>query len=379
MNLSELHPDELLWREACGTLTPDERADLSAHLQRCPACVLERVVRMEAARARVPSEADHALAARLVDRVLTTHQRRPAAAIASSWRRPLAVAAAAVVLVAGTAFAATALVVRVRAQRTTRDVASGSPAPSLETPARRRAAEAPEVRPPDPASVADRGVSSRKVPGPMLASAARERRSPRDGARSQQRPFRPSTLAHAAPARRTEAQPNPANPEPPLLGRAVVIASPPSSPPSSPPWLPPALDPATPSGDPVAPEAPQLLRRAEQAKTSRRWADASRAFAELGRRYPGTREEIVSRALHGQLLLEQLGEPRRALTMFDRYLAADRSGALTEEARLGRAQAWRVLGRADEERSAWRELVREHPGSVHVAAARKRLAALDAP
>ena len=46
MNLSELHPDELLWRESCGTLSPNERADLTAHLQRCPACALERVVRI---------------------------------------------------------------------------------------------------------------------------------------------------------------------------------------------------------------------------------------------------------------------------------------------------------------------------------------------
>src|SRR5689334_16449988 len=102
--IPELHPDELLWREACGTLSADERADLAAHLERCPACALERVVRMEAARARVPSEADHALAARLVDRVLATHERRPPVALRGGWRRPLAVAAAAVVLAAGTAF-----------------------------------------------------------------------------------------------------------------------------------------------------------------------------------------------------------------------------------------------------------------------------------
>jgi len=107
--------------------------------------------------------------------------------------------------------------------------------------------------------------------------------------------------------------------------------------------------------------------------------DAGRAFTDLGRRYPGSREEIVGRALYGQLLLDQLGEPRRALTMFERYLAADPSGALAEEARLGRAQALRRLGQPHEERSAWLELMREHPGSVHVAAARTRLAALDAP
>jgi TolA-binding protein len=126
-------------------------------------------------------------------------------------------------------------------------------------------------------------------------------------------------------------------------------------------------------------EAPLLLRRAEQASTARRWADASRAFAELGQRYPGTREEIVARALYGQLLLDQRGEPLRALKMFERYLAADPSGALAEEARLGRANALRRLGRPREERSAWLELLREHPGSLHAAAARARLATLDAP
>src|SRR3954468_13186355 len=94
MTVTELHSEELLWREACGALSPDERADLTAHLDRCPVCALERVVRMEAARARVPSAADHAMAARLVDRVLVASERRPLPAISRGWRRPIAIAAA---------------------------------------------------------------------------------------------------------------------------------------------------------------------------------------------------------------------------------------------------------------------------------------------
>src|SRR4029079_18084464 len=75
MRLPELHPDELLSRESSSTLTATERADLSAHLARCPACALERTVRREAARVRVPSDLDHAIAARVVGRLLADPDR----------------------------------------------------------------------------------------------------------------------------------------------------------------------------------------------------------------------------------------------------------------------------------------------------------------
>jgi len=328
MTLSELHPDELLWRDACGTLTPDERADLTAHLQRCPACALERVVRIEAARARVPSEADHALAARLVDRVLATSERRlvMATTVRGGWHRPLAVAAAAVVLVAGTAFAATALVVRARAQRATRALVSRGP---ITTPAERH--HGPEASAPDPGGAPD----TRPLPPPAVFPGP-DRRSPRDNARARPRLPRSNVLAaESVPA------------TPPLESTIAVGESP-----------------------------AQLLSRAEQARTARRWADASRAFADLGRRYPGSREEIVGRALYGQLLLDQLGEPRRALAMFERYLSVDASGALAEEALFGRATALMRMGRAADEKQTWLELLGRFPGSVYAARARERLRAL---
>jgi hypothetical protein len=380
MTVTDLHPDELLWREACGTLSPDERADLTAHLDRCPVCAMERVVRMEAARARVPSEADHAIAARLVDRVLAASQQRPVVALRPGWRRPLAVAAALVLCAAGTAIAATALVVRVREQRAARGSGVAAPQVSFAGASSRRQ---PREVPPEPPVVSNRRVESAAPAGPAplphAVSPSRDRR-PGDNRHGLRR-GRSSTLAYAAPAHQGATQrleeptpPRPIAPAPPVRPLQEEGAQSAPSPSPSP-----AVEPPSAVADPRPYEAPALLRRAEQARTARRWTDASRAFADLGRRYAGSREEIVGRALFGQLLLDQLGEPERALTMFERYLAADPSGALADEARLGRAQALQRLGRRHDERAAWLELLRGNPGSLHAAAARLRLHTLDAP
>ena len=69
----------------------------------------------------------------------------------------------------------------------------------------------------------------------------------------------------------------------------------------------------------------------------------------------------------GRLLLAQ-NAPQAALAHFSRY-----RGPLAEEALLGRAQALAALGRSDEERSAWRELLDRFPKSVYAARARSRL------
>lgn len=379
MTVTDLHPDELLWREACGTLSQDERADLTAHLDRCPVCAMERVVRREAARVRVPSEADHALAARLVDRVLAASERRPVTAL-RDWRRRVAVAAALVLFVAGTAIAATAVVVRVREQRAARARGFGPPlAISAGTAPRRREPEvAPEPRVAVTRRPADSSAPSGDVRFSPVATPTHYRR-PLDNRYSSRR-VQSSTFAYASPGRPGGTRHMDAPTEPP--GRPISPAPPIQAPAGAAQPAPPLPSLAAESSSVVAApppfEAPALLRRAEQARTASRWKDASRAFADLGRRYPGSREEIVGRALYGQVLLDQLGEPELALAMFERYLAADPSGALADEARLGRAHALRRLGRSHEERAAWLELLRVNPGSVHAAAARTRLHTLDA-
>lgn len=375
--LPELHPDELLLREASSTLTPREWADLSAHLARCPACALERSLRREAARLRVPSDLDHAIAARVVGRILAKparpelHERDIGPGPAkrgASWGRRLAYAAIALVLISGTAMAGAALVVQIR-QRGAARVESDSriSAPLLPAPKRRRGALSPAARGQAPeieaAGVLAPVVSSGEPP--LGASASPPRLAP-EPAVAAVAPPSPARVALAPSAPVALASPAAAVGRQKGRGRSVALAViSRGQPPASAPVESPRADAST------------LLRQAEEAESAGRLGGASRLYDELGRSFPGTREEIVARALHGQLSLDRMSNPTRALALFESYLKAEPSGTLAEEARLGRARSLERLGRASEERSAWLDLLRAHPRSVHAAAARARLAALD--
>jgi TolA-binding protein len=147
------------------------------------------------------------------------------------------------------------------------------------------------------------------------------------------------------------------------------------------------------SAEPARPSAPAHLARIHvplpppresadelfaDANRARRAGDvplALRGYAELRRAYPGSREELTSRIVVGDLLLAE-GPTRDALASFDSYLAASPTGTLAEEALVGRASALMRLGRRDEERQAWTQLLREHPDSVQGTRARRRLAEL---
>jgi TolA-binding protein len=100
-------------------------------------------------------------------------------------------------------------------------------------------------------------------------------------------------------------------------------------------------------------------------------AEAMRLYHQLQQQFPGTREEVNSRFTLGRLLLDRGEDPAQALALFTRYLAAN--GTLAEEARLGRATALGRLGRTQEERQAWQELLSFHPNSIHAERARRRL------
>ncbi len=120
----------------------------------------------------------------------------------------------------------------------------------------------------------------------------------------------------------------------------------------------------------------ELFSRANDA---RRASDTARAIAlheELQSKFPDSREASTSRVALGRLLLDRAGDPARARALFDRYLDRDPSGPLAEEARVGRALAFMRLGDRDAERSAWREVLERHPGSVHAERARQRLLVL---
>jgi TolA-binding protein len=120
---------------------------------------------------------------------------------------------------------------------------------------------------------------------------------------------------------------------------------------------------------------PQELFDAET--IARHHGDYARVFAlhqELDQRFPHSRETQVSRATVGHLLLDR-GDPASALADFDAYLAGG-SGNLGEEAMVGRATALDRLGRTAEASTAWRALVAAFPDSPYAAHARARVETL---
>jgi TolA-binding protein len=142
------------------------------------------------------------------------------------------------------------------------------------------------------------------------------------------------------------------------------------APPAPPPHLPRLHVPL-----PPRPTADQLFTEANLARREGDLTLALRRYAELRRAYPGSREELTARVVVGDLLLAE-GPTRDALASYDSYLSASPRGTLAEEALVGRASALMRLGRRDEEREAWTRLLREHPDSVQVVRARRRLAEL---
>jgi TolA-binding protein len=115
-----------------------------------------------------------------------------------------------------------------------------------------------------------------------------------------------------------------------------------------------------------------------EANSARRHGDvptALRRYAWLQRRFPHSPEAALSRVALGRLYLDELHQPARALAQFDAYLA-EASDGLREEALVGRALALQGLGRASEERDAWRTLLEAYPGSLSSDRAKERLRAL---
>ncbi len=100
---------------------------------------------------------------------------------------------------------------------------------------------------------------------------------------------------------------------------------------------------------------------------------AAKLYRQLQQQFPGTRDEISSRYALGRLLQDRGEDPAQCLALFTRYLAESPNGTLAEEARMGRALALMRLGRTQDERQAWQDLLSSYPKSIHAERARKRL------
>ena len=120
------------------------------------------------------------------------------------------------------------------------------------------------------------------------------------------------------------------------------------------------------------PSAEELLAAANRARRDHRYPQAVRLYRRLQTAHPRSREAALSHVTLGRLLLDGTHDPRGALREFERYLAQGRHRVLDEEARVGRALALMRLGRREEERRAWRELLTHHPDTLHAERASSR-------
>jgi tetratricopeptide (TPR) repeat protein len=124
-----------------------------------------------------------------------------------------------------------------------------------------------------------------------------------------------------------------------------------------------------------ASSAKDLFARANAERRAGDEPGAKRLYQELQQSYPQSPEAEVSRVALGRLLLER-SDPQAALDQFDRAMnrpgQSDQAG-LAEEALFGRATALLRLGRTDDERKTWLQLLQRFPGSVYADRASARL------
>ncbi len=350
MSVADLHPEDLLDREARGSLTPKERAMLDAHLAHCAACRLERDVRVDFAdemAADSPVHDGSLIMSRVVSRVLEETEPppppepleepapipalRPSVQARSRHRVRVAVLVAAALMLAGVAGAA----------RVT-GVWSLLAPESASTPLTTVPAAPPPAAPKDNAATVG-------APSPRVATAAAPVPEPEP----------PVTASTSAIVRTAPAQ----------TGAPILAAS---AAPRAPAAIVPvvALTPEPPR-PPEPSGAAVLFSQANSARRQGEHARATALYRDLLDRHSDAAEASATRAALARLLLDD-GDAAAALPLFETYL---RSGdpALREEAMVGRARALERLGRPADERAAWSALLKGYPQSIHAARAHARL------
>ncbi len=384
MSVSELHPEELLDKDARGTLSDAERTLLDAHLARCGTCRFERTSRLDFAAEREELESDDA---------------------------PFTSELIALALQSG----ATPAPKRESAPEIDPPPADDAPAPEPAVlPVRRRRPRAAwllvaAALMAASAAAAGPGGGARWLLGAVGVDAEVSDRAPdaevasAPGTRGA-RVVSPSVAAPIAPAAASVEAPSPAPVEPDVASAPEVtpsVAAPPAAlAPTSParvtappvaaphaavpvvaPAAAPVVAPAAPSSAPVAPApvtaaAPEpvgasaLFDEAVAARRAGRYARAIELFRRLQAEHATSREAHVSHATLGRLLLDR-GDLAGALASFDAYRRHGH-GPLDESVIIGRATALERLGREGEARRAWGELLTEFPRSPFAEHARRQ-------
>lgn len=173
---------------------------------------------------------------------------------------------------------------------------------------------------------------------------------------------RPAPVPGAAPAPISAPAPAPAAAAPSIIPEAA--------PPTA----------STPARRAVSARGPEdLLLLANRRRGERRFRDADALYQRVLLRHPGTPAAYVAQLASASLRLEHLRDPRGARRLYEAALRTRPAGPLSEEARLGLADACRALHARDAEAQALRDLLSAHPDTLHRRQAEARLRALQAP
>ena len=294
MTVVDLHPEDLLEKEARGSLDAGERTRLDAHLAHCTACRMERQLRADFAEeleAEIPLERVIGLG---IERASEIPPARESLVVLRAPRRrrhrAVWLLAAAALLVGGAAAAAIGI----------RESRWAAPVAALAAPAPASPPAAPQAKPHRSGPV--------EAPDPEALAA----------------PAEPVETAATAPAVAA-----------PHRVHAVSVTA-----------------------EPVAVVGPaELFEVASEAQRRGDYGRVLDTDRELEQRYPTSREAQVARAIVGRLLLDR-GDPSGALAKFDAYLAAGAgdlgeeamAGRAMALDRLGKsdsaARAWAALAAA---------------------------------
>lgn len=393
--LAQLHPEELFDKEELGTLTSAERVRLDAHVSQCAACKMDRLLRADfeaeaderisftnlvegalGAVAKADGEQKAAKAAAAPDvpvATVTKVEPKPVEApLAPShrptpWKRVALLFAAAFVLMATAAAASEqgrSIARKATSMFSTSD--EGREKELAKRPASLTLAPAAQATPSpfsgaiDPLATAS-GATPTSSPSdgltaPALEAATQPRVDPRSMAIGAPPQVHPATLTPVVRFERTPSAPS----TPALNAKPMNVVEPA------------VVEPPAKSAD----DAAALFGAANDKRRSGNLSGALVAYADIITRFPMSREASTARVLRGRILLEQ-HDARRALAEFDTYLASGR-GELREEALVGRARSFGMVGQADAERTAWDTLLTSYPRSASAEHARLRLEALGA-
>ncbi len=310
MTVVDLHPEDLLEKDAQGSLEAGERTRLEAHLAHCLACRMERQLRVDfAGELEAEIRLERVIGLGIETAVVAAPPRDSIVVLRGPRKRrhrAVWLLAAAVLLVGGAAAAAMGL------SEARWAVRSALPAPEP--------VNAPVVtRAKAHVAAASGGVREPEVVAPVAEIAA-------------------ETIV------------TPVTPPPAALPHRHIepVAT------------------AIPVDGPA-----ELFEAASEARRRADYGSVLDIDRDLEQRYPTSREAQVSREIVGRLLLDR-ADPAGALAKFNSYLNAG-GGDLGEEAMVGRATALERLGRTDDAARAWSALAAAYPDSPYAARARARL------